>query len=205
LDAFHALPPSNAPIATQATEPDEEEEEMDDDDDDDLIQSDLTTPAVVENPTLYCSKIQPSLRALLFLLYTQRHTEHATGRFFSVLMRYVVLSSYGINKQWLASDVITQIIAALLFTGRLTLYSEMRIGAGTNTDFHFRKLVVIYARGLFVDFYTVRSRASNNIFKKRLDLLCRNSTFSNADYLPSSPPTKRYFALTLWTRPGRQL
>ena len=82
LDAFQALPPSNAPIATQATEPDEEEEEMDDDDD--LIQSDLTTPAVVENPTLYCSKIQPSLRALLFLLYTQRHTPNTPQGDFSV-------------------------------------------------------------------------------------------------------------------------
>jgi hypothetical protein len=74
----------------------------------------------------FCEIIQPKLRALLLSLFSQLPTPLVNGRFFSPLLRYVVLASFGTDGKW--SDDTTQDLAALLFTGRLTFYSEMRAG-----------------------------------------------------------------------------
>ena len=86
----------------------------------------------------YCQVIQPKLRALLYALFTQLPGPHASGRFFSPLIRYLVLASFDTEGKWAISGNITQYIASLLFTGRLTLYSEMQQGlSGTEyEDFH---------------------------------------------------------------------
>jgi len=55
-------------------------------------------------------------------------TLRSMGQFFSPLFRYIVLASFGVDGKWAVSGDITQDVAVLLFTGRLTLYSEMHAG-----------------------------------------------------------------------------
>jgi hypothetical protein len=86
-------------------------------------------PAKTGKPSpLFCKIIQPKLRAFLFSLFSQLPNPQINGRFFSPLFRYVVLASFDADGKWRVSGDITQDVAALLFTGRLTLYSEMRAG-----------------------------------------------------------------------------
>jgi hypothetical protein len=73
----------------------------------------------------FCPRIQPKLRNLLVALFTQVPGQDVNGPFFSPLLRYLVLSSIRKNGEWTSSSSITQRIAAVLFTGRLTLYSLM--------------------------------------------------------------------------------
>jgi hypothetical protein len=87
----------------------------------------------------FCKVIQPKLRALLFSLFSQLPNPQINGRFFSPLFRYIVLASFGVDGKWAVSGDITQDIAALLFTGRLTLYSEMHaalVSVGEYESYH---------------------------------------------------------------------
>lgn len=87
----------------------------------------LETPSKSTKTKLhYCGIVQPTLRKLLLMLYTQLPAEtQSRTKWFSVLNRYILLRSFGTNGQWQASMVITQYISALLFSGRLILYSKM--------------------------------------------------------------------------------
>jgi hypothetical protein len=73
----------------------------------------------------HCPIIQPRLRNLLVALYTQLPGRQASGRFFSPIMRYIVLSAVDINGGWVVPGEITQHMSVALFCGRLTLYSLM--------------------------------------------------------------------------------
>jgi hypothetical protein len=75
----------------------------------------------------YCEVVQPKLRALLYSLFTQLPGPQAKGRFFSPIFRYLTLASFGENGRWSVANDITQDIAAFLFCGRLTLYSEIHV------------------------------------------------------------------------------
>lgn len=76
----------------------------------------------------YCPVIQPKLRDLLYSLFTQLPGPQAKGRFFSPIFRYLILASFGDDGKWSVANNITQDIAAFLFCGRLTLYSEIHVG-----------------------------------------------------------------------------
>jgi hypothetical protein len=89
--------------------------------------SPLPTVAKTHQPPPFLPVIQTSLRNLLFALFSQLSGPEASGQFFSPLFRYLVLISLHINGRWEVANKITQYIAALLFTGRLTLYSETHL------------------------------------------------------------------------------
>jgi hypothetical protein len=74
---------------------------------------------------IFDNMMQRPLRDLLFELYTQLPGEEVSGTFFSGILRYCVISSLRADGGWVPANRITETIAALLFTGRLTLYSEM--------------------------------------------------------------------------------
>ena len=87
----------------------------------------LPTIAKSHHPPPFVPIIQTCLRDLLFALFSQLPGPEASGRFFSPLLRYMVLVSLHIDGKWEVANKITQFIAALLFTGRLTLYSETHL------------------------------------------------------------------------------
>lgn len=86
----------------------------------------------------YCESVQPKLQRLLFELFSQLPTDEVQGRFFSPILRYLVLLSFDEHMSWLASGIITHFIAALLFSGRLVMFREMRRGLEHNSrmDYH---------------------------------------------------------------------
>jgi hypothetical protein len=77
--------------------------------------------AELRKPPYFCPVIQPKLRALFIELYTQEPESSLQTQFFNVFLRYLVLSSIRPNGEWTTSSLITQRIAAILFTGRLTI------------------------------------------------------------------------------------
>lgn len=77
-----------------------------------------------EVPT-YDDLAQADILELLQLLYTQNLSDARDSSFHSVLVRYIVLSSMRQSGQWRLASVITQVIAAILFTGRLTIAKIM--------------------------------------------------------------------------------
>lgn len=144
------IPPSDGEEEEEGDEDDEEESvlHMEDssrreqvEDPDSLDPPHAPPPREPELPTAsphqspgppLCPVIQPPLRRLLVELYSQLPGPLADGRFFSPLLRYCMLASLGANGEWAPSGEISQHIAALLFCGRLTFYSEMREGLASN-------------------------------------------------------------------------
>jgi len=82
----------------------------------------LTRPPL---PQGYYPEVQTPLRKLMIAIYTQLPQTRQESRFFSLLYRYLVLAAYHKDGSWKSSLMITQDIAALLFCGRLTIYSIM--------------------------------------------------------------------------------
>jgi hypothetical protein len=74
---------------------------------------------------IFNDEIQAVILELLQLLYMQNLSDGPDNSFNSVLMRYIVLSSMRQSGQWRLASVITQVIAAILFTGRLTIAKIM--------------------------------------------------------------------------------
>jgi hypothetical protein len=66
------------------------------------------------------NQIQASLLELLLSMYTQL-PRGAEDKFWSPILRFIVLSSVKKNGRWLSSREITQTFAALLFCGRLLM------------------------------------------------------------------------------------
>lgn len=73
----------------------------------------------------WCPKIQAKLRQLLIAMYTQLPGPEGHGQFFSVFMRWLVLSSVRPSGLWLPLGSISQRVAALLFAARLTMLALM--------------------------------------------------------------------------------
>lgn len=69
--------------------------------------------------------LQEQTLDLLISLFTQL-PRRGDDQFFSPLLRFVVLKSVQANGQWLPARRITQIIAILLFCGRLMMMALMR-------------------------------------------------------------------------------
>lgn len=87
----------------------------------------------------YCPIIQPKLRKLLVALYKQLPGPHGAGQFHSAIMRYLVLAGLKPNGkgEWRPSGNISQDVSALLYTGRLTLYSAMNDGLQVSNEYTF--------------------------------------------------------------------
>jgi hypothetical protein len=77
-----------------------------------------------EVPT-FEDETQVCILRLLQLLYTQNLNDGPDNPFKNVFVRYVVLSSMRQSGQWRLASVITQVIAAILFGGRLTVAKIM--------------------------------------------------------------------------------
>lgn len=115
---------------------------------------------------VFCPVIQPKLRQLLFELFTQLPGAEASGKFFSPLLRYVVISSIGPGGQWEPSGDITQRISPLLFAGRLTMYSEMDKGlqAGQHHGYHESVSVFLFLGSLLTRMTSQRVPKGGKIF-----------------------------------------
>ena len=87
-----------------------------------------TAPERSSRAPYFCPVVQPKLRKLLVALYMEQPEPQSDRQFFSVFMRYALLSSIRPKGEWKKSGQISQTIAALTFTGRLTLYSVMDDG-----------------------------------------------------------------------------
>jgi hypothetical protein len=77
-----------------------------------------------EVPT-FEDETQACILRLLQLLYTQNLNDGPDDPFKNVFVRYIVLSSMRQSGQWRLASVITQVIAAILFAGRLTVAKIM--------------------------------------------------------------------------------
>jgi hypothetical protein len=73
-----------------------------------------------ESRSLTANAIQKSILQLLLSLYTHLPTQH-DGKFYSPILRFIVLMSLKKDGTWLLSRQITQIMSVLLFTGRLLM------------------------------------------------------------------------------------
>lgn len=92
-------------------------------------------PATPLRPPPTCAIIQPPLRALIRALYCQlppKGTEYKS--FDSPIVKFLVMASKQLDGEWKKSSGITQIIAALTFAGRLSMYDLMRIGLHQHAD-----------------------------------------------------------------------
>ncbi|KAF7771871.1 hypothetical protein Agabi119p4_6182 [Agaricus bisporus var. burnettii] len=63
--------------------------------------------------------VRTQITTLLYALYTQIPSGDIRGEFYSPITHYVLLSSLRKDQEWVPAGVITQTIAAILFTGRL--------------------------------------------------------------------------------------
>ncbi|KAF7783355.1 hypothetical protein Agabi119p4_2731 [Agaricus bisporus var. burnettii] len=93
--------------------------ESDDDSDVEEAGAEIQPPAYRPHNSPQLSSIQNTLFSLLYLLYTQLPSAENRGDFSHPISHYLLLSSLRRNQEWARSSVITQTIAALLFTGRL--------------------------------------------------------------------------------------
>lgn len=91
--------------------------------------------------TKYSPIVQPALRGLLAAIFTQLPGPHASGRFYSTIMRYLVLAALKSNGkgEWRPSGDISQDVAAMLFIGRLTIFSIMDQGLEANNEYNYHK------------------------------------------------------------------
>jgi len=89
----------------------------------------------------YCSTIQPKLRNLLAALYKQLPGLHGSGQFQNPIMRYLVLAGLKVKGkgEWRPSGNISQDVSALLFIGRLTMFSVMNEGLLVNDQYSYHE------------------------------------------------------------------
>jgi hypothetical protein len=88
---------------------------------------------------VFCDKTQELLRQLLYMLFTQNPNDGRDNPFRSVFVRYIVLSSVTRDGGWRTASVITQSVAAILFTGRLVIANEMLRQKALNRTFSYMK------------------------------------------------------------------
>jgi hypothetical protein len=85
----------------------------------------------------YCN-IQPKLCALILAIFMQLPSPESNGCFFNPIFHFLVISAVGVSGKWKSASNSMQDIAALLFTGSLTLYSEIHgaVPAAGHEDFY---------------------------------------------------------------------
>jgi hypothetical protein len=76
--------------------------------------------SVDDSNLLPLTEEEAAVHALLVELFTDRPQSARQGAFYTPLMHYILLSSLRSDGGWCRSSVMTQKIAAILFTGRVT-------------------------------------------------------------------------------------
>jgi hypothetical protein len=109
----------------------------DDDSDIEEVGTEFEPPLEQSASSLQTSSIQSALFSLLYQLYTELPSVENRGGFSNPITHYLLLSSLRKNQEWARSNMITQTIAALLFTGRLVFAHKIndivrREGCSTN-------------------------------------------------------------------------
>jgi hypothetical protein len=102
-------------------------------------EEDEVSPVDFQNVTSAPSatvRAQLPLRRLLVILYTEAPTNANWGSFISPIVRFLILSSLKADGTWIPSSQITQTIAGLIFTGRLSIFSEILDIMAQNPDQH---------------------------------------------------------------------
>jgi hypothetical protein len=94
-------------------------------------------PVTLNSAVEVCPIIHPKLRELLVAIYTEEPGAHPDRQFFNVLMRYLVLSSIQPSGEWKKSTEISSAVAAILFCGRLTLFSIMDDGSPRSENYRY--------------------------------------------------------------------
>lgn len=94
---------------------------------DDQIEDVESTAA--RRPPASCAAIQVPLRTLIRTLYCQLPPLGTQSKAFdSVIVKFLVMASRQLDGEWKKSSGITQLIAALTFGGRLSMYDLMCLG-----------------------------------------------------------------------------
>jgi hypothetical protein len=75
--------------------------------------------------TFVCPVVQPILTRLFVSLATHLPSTSADGKWFNLFLPFIVLASVRKKGEFLASGQITQIIAAILFLLRITMFNLM--------------------------------------------------------------------------------
>jgi hypothetical protein len=117
-----------------------------------------------------CPVIQPKLHSLLFEIYRDLPSAENPGQFYSVLMRYLLLSSIRNNGEWKPSGVITQYLSALLFGARIVMFAHMHRSMEGSPDRTYHRYRRLHRRVLAVlnIFSTANSLKSKNTSRNRL-------------------------------------
>lgn len=91
--------------------------------------------AVASHPPPSCATIQLPLRTLIRALYCQLPPLGTQSNAFdSAIVKFLVMASRQLDGEWKKSSGITQLIAALTFGGRLSMYDKMCIGLEENPE-----------------------------------------------------------------------
>lgn len=133
-DLISSMPPSyeNEPEEEDYAENEAEESSESSDGNEDLPFTKMHTTNPVKSTT---PGIQSKVAALLYLLYTQLPSQQFRGQFFTPIYHFLVLSATRKNSEWAAANSITQTIAAILFTGRLTFaWKTCQLVCNSNMD-----------------------------------------------------------------------
>jgi hypothetical protein len=94
----------------------------------------------LEHDTIAENALQSDILDLLLLLYTHLPTGR-DDKFWSPIMRFIVLFSRRENGKWLSTRQITQIFAALLFCGRLLMMVLMHRNVLSNPEVRYSAYV----------------------------------------------------------------
>jgi hypothetical protein len=94
-------------------------------------------PVTIKPTVEVCPTIHPKLRELLVAIYTEEPGSQPDRQFFNVFMRYLVLSSIQPSGEWKKSTEISSATAAILFCGRLTLFSIMDDGPPRSENYRY--------------------------------------------------------------------
>jgi hypothetical protein len=195
----------DAPDLDEADSEDTPERDHDDDDEEYLVHEEVDETEETPAPqstlhdnrkphrrSLYlCPIIQPKLTVLLKAIFTQLPTNDLDGRFFNPLTRYLVLASLRDRGQWIPSSQITQKIAALLFTGRLTMsyiMAQHRSEHNGMTQMKYAEFSTKFHPNQ--QSFTVHSKPSNNISSSLLKLLFLRFTFFCVACPRCNPPSR---------------
>ena len=108
---------------------DDEDEEVDDDSPPEHSQVNGLLPPVDRLPpskqTYICPVVQPVLTRLFVLLATHLPSTASDGKWFNLFLPFLVIASIRAKGEFIPSGQITQIIAAIVFLLRLTMFNIM--------------------------------------------------------------------------------
>ena len=108
----------------------------------------LGTPNAPESRKTYlCPVVQPALTELLVSLATHVPLTAADGKWYNILLPFIVLASIRKQGEFLPASQITQVIVAVLFTLRLTMFNVMDTYITANPTERYEAYACCFQRG----------------------------------------------------------